>query len=85
MVKGKNMRYQSNRPKRQFLAGVKCKQCGEIDKIVQIEIFEPVADEYIECVSCGYSERRLTLEDLPLIQQQNAEEDNIVQVVKFKP
>ena len=24
------MRYQSKRPKRQFLAGVACKQCGEL-------------------------------------------------------
>lgn len=78
------MRYQSNRPKKQFLSGVKCKQCGEIDRTVQIEIFEPDYDEYIECVSCGYTERRPTLADLPDIQQQNTDDKNAVGVVKFK-
>lgn len=74
------MRYQSNRPKRQFLAGVTCKACGETDKTVQIQVFEPEYDEYIECVACGYSERRPTPEDLPAIQQ-NSEDG--VGVVKF--
>ena len=41
------MRYQSNRPKRQFLAGVKCPKCGAW--MVQEKIFEPQPDEYIEC------------------------------------
>lgn len=77
------MRYQSNRPKKQFLAGVKCKQCGEIDRTVQIEIFEPEYDEYIECVSCGFTERRPTLADLPIIQQQNDSENQEVGIVKF--
>lgn len=76
------MRYQSNRPKRQFLAGVTCKQCNAVDTTVQIEVFEPEYDEYIECVACGYSERRPTPEDLPAIQQANADEDG-VGIVKF--
>lgn len=75
------MRYQSNRPKRQFLAGVKCPRCNEIDKIVQVEVFEPIPDEYIECVACGYTERRPTSDQLPVIQQQNAHD---VGVVTFK-
>lgn len=80
------MRYQSNRPKRQFLAGVACKQCGEIDKTVQVEIYAPVADEYIECVACGYTERRPTPDELPRIQQANAHEAlaDSVQVVTFR-
>ncbi|MFW2177903.1 MULTISPECIES: YheV family putative metal-binding protein [unclassified Moraxella] len=76
------MRYQSNRPKRQFLAGVTCKNCGELDKTVQITLFEPILDEYIECVACGYSERRPTKEELPLIQQVNQTDE--VGVVQFK-
>lgn len=79
------MRYQSNRPKRQFLAGVTCKHCGETDKTVQVQVFEPEYDEYIECVACGYSERRPTPHDLPKIQQQNGNDNgnNAVGVVKF--
>lgn len=77
------MRYQSNRPKRQFLAGVKCTQCGQTDTTVQIEIFEPVPDEYIECISCGHTERRPTPDDLPKIQSQNT--DDGVSVIKFVP
>ncbi|MDO5652064.1 MAG: YheV family putative metal-binding protein [Moraxella sp.] len=51
------MRYQSNRPKRQFLAGVACRACKAIDTTVQVQTFEPV-DEYIECVACHHQERR---------------------------
>lgn len=76
------MRYQSNRPKRQFLAGVKCPSCGKTDVIVQVEIFEPTPDEYIECTECGLTERRPTLDELPEIQQKN--HDDSVQLVKFK-
>ncbi len=57
------MRYQSKRPKRQFLAGVTCRACGQSDTVVQIQSFEPV-DEYIECVKCGAHERRPTKSDL---------------------
>lgn len=74
------MRYQSNRPKRQFLAGVTCSSCGTLDSTVQIQLFEPVPDEYIECVQCGYSERRPTADELPTIQQENK---NSVGVVRF--
>lgn len=62
------MRYQSTRPRRQFLAGVKCPNCGKIDTIVQVQIFEPEQDEYIECIECGHHERRPTAEELPAIQ-----------------
>ena len=80
------MRYQSKRPKRQFLAGVTCKQCGKLDKTVQVEIYMPTPDEYIECVACGYTERRPKTEDLPSIQQANHSEDQVdaVQVVSFR-
>lgn len=77
------MRYQSQRPKRQFLAGVKCPNCAEIDKIVQIQIFEPTPDEYIECVVCGHTERRPKPEDLPNINY-SANQSNNIGLVKFK-
>ena len=54
------MRYQSNRPKRQFLAGVACPSCKALDKVVQIQLYQPEYDEYIECTACGYTERRPT-------------------------
>lgn len=73
------MRYQSNRPKRQFLAGVKCPKCENVDKIVHIQIFEPIADEYIECIICGHTERRPTPNDLA--KTNNAMIDEIQPVV----
>ena len=79
------MRYQSNRPKRQFLAGVKCPKCDAMDSIVQVQIFEPQADEYIECTLCGHQERRPTPDDLPMIQAQNHDDEHdVVGIVKFK-
>ena len=52
------MRYQSPRPKRQFLAGVSCPKCQAIDAVVQVNITDPTPDEYIECTQCGHSEHR---------------------------
>lgn len=72
------MRYQSNRPKRQFLAGVKCRTCGTLDSTVQVQIFEPAFDEYIECSICGHHEHRPTLDDLKIAQTENE-----VGIVKF--
>lgn len=58
------MRYQSTRPKRQFLAGVKCPKCDLLDVIVQVNIFEPKLDEYIECTECGHTEHRPSEESI---------------------
>lgn len=77
------MRYQSNRPKRQFLAGVACPACKTMDVIVQIQVFEPDYDEYIECIECGHHERRPTPDEIAIIQAQNAKADG-VGLVKFK-
>ena len=77
------MRYQSTRPKRQFLAGVACPSCKKVDVIVQIQVFTPDFDEYIECIDCGHSERRPTPNETAIIQEQNAKADG-VGVVKFK-
>lgn len=52
------MRYQSERPKRQFLAGVRCSKCQALDAVVQVNIVVPEPDEYIECTQCGHSEHR---------------------------
>ena len=65
------MRYQSNRPKRQFLAGVACPSCKVLDKVVQIQLYQPEYDEYIECTACGYTERRPTPDEIVDIQQSN--------------
>ncbi|WP_434353022.1 YheV family putative metal-binding protein [Psychrobacter sp. HD31] len=75
------MRYQSTKPKRQFLAGVKCPKCEAMDKIVQIQIFEPEFDEYIECLACGHNERRPTEGE---VQQANTHVTNAgIGVVNF--
>lgn len=68
------MRYQSTRPKRQFLAGVKCPKCDTVDTVVQVQLFEPEPDEYIECTQCHYSERR---PDPELIADKNAQLDSV--------
>ncbi|MDO4897151.1 MAG: YheV family putative metal-binding protein [Moraxella sp.] len=77
------MRYQSTRPKRQFLAGVKCTQCGATDTTVQVQIFEPMPDEYIECIQCNHTERRPSADDLSKIQSDNPNHD--ISVVRFIP
>ncbi|MDO4894700.1 MULTISPECIES: YheV family putative metal-binding protein [Moraxella] len=77
------MRYQSNRPKRQFLAGVRCPKCGQLDVVVQVQLFEPVPDEYIECTVCNHQERRPSREETLRIQEENAKADG-VGVVKFR-
>lgn len=75
------MRYQSTRPKRQFLAGVKCLKCEQMDKIVQVQVFEPAFDEYIECMACGHTEHRPTAE---AVQQANTHVTNAgIGVVNF--
>lgn len=79
MAKGLFMRYQSYRPKRQFLAGVRCHGCQALDSTVQVQIFEPAFDEYIECTLCGHSERRPSAEDLVVMQTKNTSES----LVKF--
>ena len=52
------MRYQSSRPKRRFLAGVRCPKCQAMDAVVQVNIVTPTPDEYIECTQCGHTEHR---------------------------
>ena len=52
------MRYQSDAPKRRFLAGVSCPKCQQMDAVVQVNIVTPTPDEYIECTLCGHTEHR---------------------------
>ena len=77
------MRYQSNRPKRQFLAGVVCPTCKKIDTIVQVQVFEPDYDEYIECIECGHHEHRPT-PDEQTTKQEHATQANAIGIVKFR-
>lgn len=85
------MRYQSSRPKRQFLAGVRCPKCQAMDAVMQVNIVIPEPDEYIECIQCGHSEHR---PDPDVISAKNHAEDQIARdamatgtsgTVKFKP
>lgn len=85
------MRYQSERPKRRFLAGVRCPKCQALDAVVQVNIFTPEADEYIECTQCDHNERR---PDADEISAKNHLEDQLARdimttgtsgTVKFKP
>ena len=84
------MRYQSSRPKRQFLSGVSCPKCQTIDAVVQINIMIPEPDEYIECTQCGHTEHR---PDPDAISAKNHAEDQLTRdamatgtsgTVKFK-
>lgn len=74
------MRYQSKRPKRQFLAGVSCPKCQKTDVIVQVQIFEPKFDEFIQCTVCDHSECRPSAQDITVI---HGESSN-VSIVKFR-
>ena len=85
------MRYQSSRPKRQFLAGVRCPKCQTMDAVVQVNIVTPMPDEYIECTQCGHTEHR---PDPDAISAKNNLEDQLARdamttgtsgTVKFKP
>lgn len=84
------MRYQSSRPKRRFLAGVRCPKCQALDAVVQVNIVTPAADEYIECTHCGHTEHR---PDPDAISAKNHAEDQLARdamstgtsgTVKFK-
>lgn len=76
------MRYQSNRPKRQFLAGVSCPKCHATDAIVQIQVFNPKFDEWIECTACHHSEHRPTVNEAAIMREKS--DHHGVGVVKFK-
>ncbi|MDN6275391.1 YheV family putative metal-binding protein [Psychrobacter sp.] len=85
------MRYQSSRPKRRFLAGVRCPKCQALDAVVQVNIVTPAPDEYIECTQCDHIERR---PDPDAISAKNHLEDQMARdamttgtsgTVKFKP
>ncbi len=84
------MRYQSERPKRRFLAGVRCPKCQALDAVVQVNITIPAPDEYIECTLCDHSEHR---PDPDAISAKNHAEDQLARdamatgtsgTVKFK-
>ncbi|HEO1805795.1 YheV family putative zinc ribbon protein [Acinetobacter baumannii] len=64
--------------KKRFIAGAKCPKCEAIDRIVMLTTAE---DEWIECIECGYSEKRPTHIDEP---EMPAIPDEIG-VIQFKP
>ena len=64
--------------KRRFIAGAKCPKCEALDRIVMLST---QTDEWIECIECGYSEKRPTHVDIP---EEPAVPDEIG-VIQFKP
>ena len=45
------MATESERPRRRFIAGATCPECGAADRIVT---FEEKGTPVMECVECGY-------------------------------
>lgn len=63
--------------KKRFVAGARCTKCNAMDKVMML-ISEH--DEWIECVECGYTERRPT----EVVTNSPSKPDEIG-VVQFKP
>lgn len=63
--------------KRRFIAGAKCPQCEAIDRVVMLSTAD---DEWIECIECGYSERRPTH-----VESSEIAVADEVGVIQFKP
>ena len=63
--------------KKRFIAGARCTQCNGLDKVM---LLQTINDEWIECVDCGYSERRPT----DIVTNSPSKSDEIG-VVQFKP
>ncbi|XID74601.1 YheV family putative zinc ribbon protein [Alkanindiges sp. WGS2144] len=69
--------------KKRFIAGAKCTQCGAMDRVMQLTTTD---DEWIECVDCGYTERRPTAINPPASAVTNSpSKADEVGVVQFKP
>lgn len=64
--------------KKRFIAGARCMKCNALDRVM---IFMGEGDEWIECVDCGYTERRPTATELTNSPSKREE----VGVVQFKP
>ena len=63
--------------KRQFIAGAKCPKCGALDRVVK---FTTVDDEWIECITCEYTEKRPTH-----VEPAEPEHPDEIGVIQFKP
>ncbi|UOG17963.1 MULTISPECIES: YheV family putative metal-binding protein [Acinetobacter] len=63
--------------KRQFIAGAKCPKCGTLDRVVKIIT---VDDEWIECITCEYTEKRPTH-----VESAEPEHPDEIGVIQFKP
>lgn len=76
------MRYQSNRPKRQFLASVRCPACQALDSVVLVRHGD---DEYIECISCLHSETRPKATADPKTDDHLASPTSVIVPIRFVP
>lgn len=63
--------------KKRFIAGARCMRCNAMDKVMMLT---SVDDEWIECVECGYTERRPTE-----VVTNSPSKTNEIGVVQFKP
>ena len=72
------------RPKRRFVAGAVCSECGEIDRITLKQAGE---NEWVkECVSCGHAESTEQLPAYSLPRSRKDQRDTATQpaqVVRF--
>lgn len=64
--------------KKRFIAGARCMKCNAMDRVMMLTTAD---DEWIECVDCGYTERRPTETELTNSPSKREE----VGVVQFKP
>lgn len=65
--------------KKRFIAGAKCMKCQAMDRVM---IFISENDEWIECVDCGYTEKRPT--SVTEVTNSPSKHDEFG-VVRFKP
>ena len=64
--------------KKRFIAGARCMKCNAVDRVVMLT---SATDEWIECVECGYTEKRPT----EVVDQKIPQHADDVGVVQFKP
>lgn len=77
--------------KKRFIAGAKCLKCHALDRVMLMTTKD---DEWIECVECGYTERRPTEIEQPSLQSPLQATQGVtnsplkadeIGVVRFKP
>lgn len=63
--------------KKRFIAGARCTKCNAMDRVVMLT---SATDEWIECIECGYTEKRPTE-----VASNTPPQPDDVGVVQFKP